>query len=268
MRMVSQARGNESVRRVTQASTVTIEEVEDEVVDLIGMFNNFARSSNVRMVKEVRNRPKMSPGASDKDSEEGMPKKYQRENILFYATRCARAQLQRRGYEDKEVKRRANVLRATWNQVKDQNDLVKEVLDFLNDYPDRAIRQEFLENLEFIYGEDDQDWKEMRDEDRERREALRERKAAEYAAEREAKKKAKASGSKDKVRSVEMFDISEGDDEMTVIDELMEWYLGEDVDRVRMINDQRYEGDWYEPVEVCLDSGADCHVLPLSFYGE
>ena len=36
MRMVSQARGNESVRRVMQESTVTIEEVEDEVVDLIG----------------------------------------------------------------------------------------------------------------------------------------------------------------------------------------------------------------------------------------
>ena len=35
-----------------------------------------------------------------------------------------------------------------------------------------------------------------------------------------------------------------------------------------MINDQRYERDWYEPVEVCLDSGADCHVLPLSFYSE
>ena len=86
--------------------------------------------------------------------------------------------------------------------MKDQNDLVKEVLDFLKDYPDRAIRQEFLENLEFIYGEDERDWKEMRDEDRERREALRERKAAEYAAEREAKKTAKASGSKDKARRV------------------------------------------------------------------
>ena len=65
-----------------------------------------------------------------------------------------------------------------------------------------------------------------------------------------------------------MFDISEGDDEMTVIDELMEWYLGEDVDRVRMVNDPRYEREWYEPVEVCLDSGADCRVLPLSFYSE
>ena len=36
--MVSQARGNKSVRRVMQESTVTIEEVEDEV-DLIGVFN-------------------------------------------------------------------------------------------------------------------------------------------------------------------------------------------------------------------------------------
>ena len=102
----------------------------------------------------------------------------------------------------------------------------------------------------------------MRDADRERREALRERKAAEKAD----KKERKSSGTK--VRRVEVFDISEGDDEMTVIDELMEWYLGEDVERIRMINDQRYGRDWYEPVEVCLDSGADCHVLPLSFYSE
>ena len=86
-------------------------EVGDEVVDLIGMFNNFARSSNVKMVKEVKKRPKT--GTSEEDSEEGTPKKYQRENILFYATKCAREQLKRRGYEDKEVQRRANVLRAT-----------------------------------------------------------------------------------------------------------------------------------------------------------
>ena len=84
--------------------------------------------------------------------------------------------------------------------MKDQNDLVKEVLDFLNDYPDRAIRQEFLGNLEFIYGEDEQDWKEMRD-DRAKKEPRKERMAAEQAA----KKKAKASGSKDKVRRVEVF---------------------------------------------------------------
>ena len=71
---------------------------------------------------------------------------------------------------------------------------------------------------EFIYGEDEQDWKEVRDEDRAKREARKERMAAEQAA----KKKAKASGSQDKVRRVEVFDISEGDDEMMVIDELME----------------------------------------------
>ena len=81
MRMVSQARGNQSVRRVMQESTVTIEEVEDEVVDLIGMFNNYARGSSARMVKEVRKRPcppsqsRMNEGASEEDSEEGMPRK-------------------------------------------------------------------------------------------------------------------------------------------------------------------------------------------------
>ena len=174
-----------------------------------------------------------------------------------------RAQLQYRGY-GKEAKRRANVLRATWNQANDQNDLVKEVLEFLKKVSRARIWEEFLKDLDFIYGESEQDWREMKAEDKAKREAQRERRAAE----KEAKKKAKASGSKDKVGRVEVFDISEGDDEMTLIDELMEWYLGEDVDRVRMINDQRYERDWYEPVEVCLDSGADCHVLPLSFYSE
>ena len=264
VRMVSQARGNESVRRVMQESTVTIEEVEDEVVDLIGMFNSYARGSGVRMVKEVRKRPfppsqsRVNAEEHEEASEEGMPRKYQRESILSYAFQSTKLQLQRRGYEEKEVRRRANVLRATWNQVKDQNDLVKEVLDFLKDFPDRAIRQEFLEDLEFFYGEDDQDWREMRKEKKE----ARERKEAEDA------EKKRARGSKDKVRRLEVFDISEGDDEMTVIDELMEWYLGEDVDRVRMVNDRQYERDWYEPVEVCLDSGADCHVLPLSFFSE
>ena len=265
VRMVSQVRGNESVRRVMQESTVTIEEVEeDEVVDLIGMFNNYARGSSLRMVKEVRKRPcppsqaRVNQEETGEASEEGMPKAYQRESILFYATQGAKAQLQRRGYEAKEVKRQANVLRATWNQVKDQNDLVKEVLEFLKDYPDQTIRQDFLRDLDYIYGEDDQDWREMRQEKKQRKKEMLERKEAEK----------KARGSKDHVRRLEVFDISEGDDEMVVIDDLMEWYLGEDVERVRMINDRQYERDWYEPVEVCLDSGADCHVLPLSFYSE
>ena len=72
-----------------------------------------------------------------------MPKKHQRESILYYAAKCARAQLQYRGYDD-EAKRRVNVLRATWNQVNDQNDLVKEVLEFLKDYPEQGFRKEFL----------------------------------------------------------------------------------------------------------------------------
>ena len=115
-------------------------------------------------------------------------------------------------------------------------------------------RKDFLRDLDYIYGEDDQDWREMRQEKKQRKKEMLERKEAEK----------KARGSKDHVRRLEVFDISEGDDEMVVIDDLMEWYLGEDVERVRMINDRQYERDWYEPVEVCLDSGADCHVLPLS----
>ena len=83
VRMVSQARGNESVRRVMQESTVTIEEVEDEVVDLIGMFNSYAKGSSVRMVKEGKKKPhqvKPNPEEVEEDSEEGMPKKRQRRN--------------------------------------------------------------------------------------------------------------------------------------------------------------------------------------------
>ena len=135
VRMVGQARGNESVRRVKQESTVTIEEVEDEVVDLIGVLNNYAKSSNVRVVKEkpVRFQTKrlfMS------DSEDGMPKKEQRGTILYTATRLARLQLEHRNYPKNKIKRRANVLRAQWNETKDQNDMVKEILDYLKDYPE------------------------------------------------------------------------------------------------------------------------------------
>ena len=58
VRMVSQVRGNESVRRVMQESTVMVEEVEDEVVDLIGMFNNcekFKRKNGQRSEEETEN---------------------------------------------------------------------------------------------------------------------------------------------------------------------------------------------------------------------
>ena len=76
-----------------QESTVTIEEVEDEVVDLIGMFNNFATSSNVRMVKEKPSGSKKNRLWSS-DSEEGMPKKNQREKILYIGMTLARMQLE------------------------------------------------------------------------------------------------------------------------------------------------------------------------------
>ena len=72
------------------------------------------------------------------------------ESILYYAAKCARAQLQYRGYDGKDAKRRANVLRATWNQVNDQNDLVKELLEFLKDYSEQGFRKEFLKDLDFI----------------------------------------------------------------------------------------------------------------------
>ena len=78
VRMVSQVRGNESVRRVMQESTVTIEEVEDEVVDLIGMFNSYAKGSSVRMVKEGKKKPhqvKPNPEEVEEDSEKECQRK-------------------------------------------------------------------------------------------------------------------------------------------------------------------------------------------------
>ena len=248
VRMVSQVRGNESVRRVTQESTVTIEEVEDEVIDLIGMFNNFARSSNVGMVKEksVRFQTKrLFPS----DSEHGMSKKEQRETILCAATKLAELQLEYRNYPKNEIKR------------------VKEILEYLKDYPERPGRTEFLERLDQVYTSDDRIHRELKNEDRDKCRNEDERRK-QHMENKKQRKSEQASRSKENVRRVEVFDISEGDDEMMVIDELMEWYLGEDVERVRMVKDQGYERDWCEPVEVCLDSGADCHVLPLSFYSE
>ena len=251
-----------------QESTVTIEEVEDEVVDLIGMFNNFATGSNVRMVKEKPSGSKKKRLWSS-DSEEGMPKKMQREKILYIGMTLARMQLEHRGFPVQDAKRRAKVLRAKWNEIKDQNDVVKEIMDYLEDYPERPGRTEFLTKLQDVYTSDEQRYRRLRKVDKERKRSTSDQQEEDGDSnDEEDDGQEKASGSKDKVRRVEVFDISDGDDEMMVIDELMEWYLGEDVDRVRMVNNQRYERDWYEPVEVCLDSGADCHVLPLSFYSE
>ena len=152
VRMVRQAQGTESVRRVMQESTVTIEEIEeDEVVDFIGMFNNLASRAQIRMVKEkpVRFQTKrLFPS----DSEDGMSKKEQRETILYTATKLAKLQLEHRNYPKNEIKRRANVLRAQWNEMKELNDMVKEILDYLKDYPERPGRTEFLERLEEVYG--------------------------------------------------------------------------------------------------------------------
>ena len=39
--------------------------------------------------------------------------------------------------------------------MSDQNDLVKEFLEFLKDYPEKGFRTEFLKDLDFIYGDDD-----------------------------------------------------------------------------------------------------------------
>ena len=52
----------------------------------------------------------------------------------------------------------------------------------------------------------------------------------------------------------------------------MDWYLGREVEEpeVRTVSHcRRVDRDWmHEDVEEVLDSGADCHVLPLSYYSE
>ena len=151
--------------------------------------------------------------------------------------------------------------------MKELNDMVKEILDYLKDYPERPGRTEFLARLEEVYTSEDRLYWELKNDDREKCRNEEERKK-QHLGNKKQRKSEQASGSKENIRRVEVFDLSEGDDDMTVIDELMEWYLGEEVERVRMINDGHHERDWCEPVEVCLDSVADCHVLPLSFYSE
>ena len=101
-------------------------------------------------------------------------------------------------------------------------------MDYLQDHPDRPGRK--------IYMEGDQTWREIREEDRE--------KARQQENKEKDKKNEKVSGSTDKTRRVEAFVISDGDDNMMIIDELMEWCLGEEVERVRMVNDRQYGRDW------------------------
>ena len=72
--------------------------------------------------------------------------------------------------------------------------MVKEILDYLKDYPGRT---EFLEDLEYMYTEGDQTWREMRDEDREQ--------ARQQENKEKDEKDEKAIGSKDKIRRVEVF---------------------------------------------------------------
>ena len=55
-------------------------------------------------------------------------------------------------------------------------------------------------------------------------------------------------------RRVEVYDISQRDEEMVVIDELMEWYMDEEVERVRVIHYQEHQREWNELIEVCLDT--------------
>ena len=122
---------------------------------------SFVSGSSVRRVKKKRET--RSRRIIEGDSEEGMPKKEHRESILWNAPRIARMQLGHKKYDEKEIQRRANVLRATWNQ----NNMVREILDYLKDYPDRRGRTEFLADIDRMYAEDEQTWKEMKDEDRE-----------------------------------------------------------------------------------------------------
>ena len=70
---------------------------------------------------------------------------------------------------------------------------------------------------------------------------------------------------------LEKHDISEGDPEnIDENDELLWWYLGVEYKQARVAkgwnkwNQQSCE----EPVEVVLDSGADCHVLPMWYNSE
>ena len=82
------------------------------------------------------------------------------------------------------------------------------------------------------------------------------------------------------VRRLEEFDLTLGDEEsdegeIDPHDELMEWYdskqTGEEVGEVRTLQDEKTVKNVCKEVESCevvLDSGADCHVLPMDWAEE
>ena len=54
------------------------------------------------------------------------------------------------------------------NEVKDQNDMVKEILEYLRNYPERPGRTEFLGRPDQLYTAGDRIHWELRNEDREK----------------------------------------------------------------------------------------------------
>ena len=77
------------------------------------------------------------------------------------------------------------------------------------------------------------------------------------------------------IRTVECYDIGEDEEDESIPDNLSRWYeneeregksLGTTTAKVRTLRTSLRERDPNEAIEVVLDSGADCRVLPLEFY--
>ena len=331
VRVVQQATGTERVRRIEE-STVMIEEVEDEVVDLIDMFNDMAANYNVRMVKnkpaakikakaeakaQVRDQDEEDPIGEDESptsSDEDLFDKTNAEvkkDLLEYALVLLKDYLKNMcGDKQKHLYyRKFQNMKLEWSSIKDENDLTQMVLDYLEKERAPQSRKIFLTRMEaharnlgqlrradrgskedreqgkgdgkpVYWSHEKQDWvvkcpidlpspgftdseaeaidEEMEEEDDDKDEAI------------EMPRGSKDPDPKRRIRRVEMFDIGDEDEEeeTMVIDDLMACYLDVEIGRIRTVYHESYDEWNIIPVEVVLDSGAGCHVLPLSYYSD
>ena len=165
IRSVQLSRGKEQVRRFQETSTVTIEEVEDEVVDLIGMFNDIA-SGRLRMVREQPQEDDEEEKENEEDlieallgDDPGMPVQQQLLWIRWHGLQEVRVC---QGL--KATDRKSKLLASEWRKIKKVNDLVEAIISCLKDTDAYPALTNFLECVEKIYTEEDQEWREMKKE--------------------------------------------------------------------------------------------------------
>ena len=197
----------------------------------------------------------------------GTPLRCQREHIIWAAVFHTKQQWKFQKLDNSQVSKRAAVMRNMCYGTKHPTDLVKMALDYLKDAEGCEARKGFLKSVTELYVSQENWWKDFdKDTTSVIVQSFEIRKRT-NAVVKETKERAKEQprGSKDpapdqerrkprNARRVEVYDISQGDEEMVVIDELMQWYMDEEVERVRVINYQDHQLEWNELIEVCLDT--------------